>query len=198
MDEIDESQEVGGRDGLWLSVSEIARRKCISKSALSRRVSRLEEQGLLETRPGPRCNVKLINLAALDRLCDETTDLAREMNGVADDRRRRDPNDPSFIYTQEQARKAAYDADLKKLELDERLGRLLPIEDLEIAAATTAETIVQILNSLPSMTDEIMAMARTSDTARLRQLLKKIVFDVRTALAHGMRDLAHSGYASGD
>jgi DNA-binding MarR family transcriptional regulator len=177
-------------DGLWLSVSDIAKRKGLSKSALSRRIARLERDGLLETRAGARCT-KLVNLAAHDRVIGETTDLAREANGT---RRsiRRSPDDPAFIYTQQQARRAAYDADLKKLELDERLGRLLPVEDVDAANAAVAERIVQVLSSLPGKADEIMAFALRSDQPGLRRLLNKIVLDIRTLLAQEMRALAAS------
>ncbi|MGA3304367.1 MAG: helix-turn-helix domain-containing protein [Methylovirgula sp.] len=176
-------------EGLWLSVSDIARRKGISKAALSRRVSRLEGDGLLETRAGPR-GAKLVNLAALDRVRNETTDLARAANGIGF-RQRQHPNDPAFIYTHEQARRSAYDADLKKLELDEKLGKLLLVEDVAAAVTATGERIVHVLNSLPSRADEIMAFASRGDLPALTQLLRKIVFDIRSAMADEMRAFAH-------
>ena len=39
-------------DGLWMSVSDLAKQKGISKQALAKRVGRLEAQGLLSVRSG--------------------------------------------------------------------------------------------------------------------------------------------------
>jgi predicted site-specific integrase-resolvase len=64
-------------DGHWAKVSELARLRGVSTAAISRRVSRYEALGLLNSRPG-NARSKLVNVAELDRIARGTT--VREPN----------------------------------------------------------------------------------------------------------------------
>lgn len=175
---------VGAVDGIWLPVSEIARQKGISKQAVSKRVARFCDQGLLETKTGDRGAV-LVNLVEYDRIAGEVTDFAREQGGrpAAE---RNDPGDSaSASYTKAQADEKRYKAEMARLDLEQRLGKVLPIEQVERAMIRVAENIVRQIDRLP---------ARTDDPA-MRRLLKDFSLELRTEIASSMSQLFDEGRA---
>lgn len=168
-------------DGLWMTVSDIARRKGVSKQAIAKRVDRFASQGLIETRSGPR-GAKLVNLAQYDKIAGEASDAIREMSaGRAPTAA---PSDNSLAT--QQARRVAYQADLAKLDLDERLGKLLPVADVEAAMVRCAEVMVRTIEQLPGRADDLAAAVAKEGTTGARSFLKTIGFDLRTALAREM------------
>jgi biotin operon repressor len=176
--------------GLWLSISGLARAKGVSKQAISKRVHRLEGDGLLALRAGDN-GARLVNLAQYDRVSNEVTDLARATNGrhspLADH-----PNVQSDTqnYTEAQARRASYEADLKKLDLDERLAKLLPCDEVEAALDLVRQTIERVLDDLPASAEALTAATVKDGAAGTRAALKKIAFDLRTKFAAEMQKLA--------
>ena len=182
-------------DGLWLTVSDLARQRGITKGPLSRRVARLEDQGLLTTRPGERGS-KLINVAEFDKVTGETTDAVRELNGNTAKTAPlplSTPGDP--VLAREQARRAAYDADLKQLDLKERLGQVVPIDDVEAAMVRVAETMVRTIDQLPSFADDLAAAVAKDGVHGARTFLKSKARDLRDALAKNLRLLEAEGRA---
>jgi DNA-binding MarR family transcriptional regulator len=167
----------------WETVSALARRRGVDKSAISRRVARYEAQGLLKTRPGGGGR-KLVNVAEFDRVAAETTDAVRELNGSAGGARLASsttdatPGDP--ILAKEQARRAAYGADLKKLDLEERLGNLVSLAKVTEAQAICAQRIVQVIER----------MTERAHDAASRAALKQLARDVRDELANAMALIA--------
>src|SRR5277367_6578851 len=67
---------------VWASISELVRSRDVRKSAISKRVTRLEREGLVHPRPGP-LNSKEVNLAEFELACAQTTDEIRAQNGRA-------------------------------------------------------------------------------------------------------------------
>jgi len=193
-------------DDFWIGINELARQKGIAPSVMSRRITKLEAQGLLETRLGPR-NSKLVNLVAYDRIRSETRDAIRESvqdreSLVAPPERvpsaaGSDPNDKSLA--REQARRMSYQAELSRLDLEERLGKLIAVEDVSAAMSECAEAIVRGLEQLPSRADEIAAAVGREGPHGARTLMKSMVLDVRKALEREMRRIfeesgaAHAG-----
>jgi DNA-binding MarR family transcriptional regulator len=108
----------------WASITELAEVKGRNKSAISRRVARLEEAGLLRTRRGPK-GEKLVNIEAFDRLVASHGDAVQEMNGM------RASADSDPILSREQAKRAAADAEMKRMDLEERRGRILSADHAE-------------------------------------------------------------------
>jgi DNA-binding MarR family transcriptional regulator len=189
---------VEGEQGYWLSVSELARLRGVDKAAISRRAKRYEEQGLLKPKAG-RGGVKLICVAEFDRAAGMATDAVRELNGAGGGAApapvAATAGDP--VLPREQARRAAYDADLKKLDLDERLGKLLPVEDVEHAMVECAEAMVRIIDQVPGRAEEVAAAVASDGTAGARTFLRDFARDLRTRLAQEMR-LRGSAEADGD
>lgn len=179
-------------EGYWETISNLARMRGVDKSAISRRVARFEARGLLTTRAGARGR-KLVPVAAFDRIVRETTDAVRELNGSAGGAPSAvagaAPGDP--ILAREQARRASYDADLKKLELGERLGELAPVETMQEAFRAVVETFARGLDQLPSRAEQDFAEASKS-VAGLRAVYRKAANDLRDGLANDLRQMRAS------
>ncbi len=171
-----QSEVNGELTGLFLTISTIARERGVDKAAVSRRVKRLEQQGLISTRRGPQGS-KLVNLAEFDRVTGETLDLVRATNGVS----RHWPFkqfDP--VLAKEQARRASYEADLKELELLERQGKVIPIERVEEVTIRFAENFLRKIGQLPDFAEEMSSVVAKEGTAGARQLLISIAAELCT------------------
>jgi DNA-binding MarR family transcriptional regulator len=161
----------------WLTVSALARLRGVDKAAVSRRVARLEAAGALTTRAGER-GTKLINVAEFTHAVEMTKDAVREANGraaspihrtAAETNGRRSaaasqvaeadmgntPSDP--ILAREQARKTKIAADLGQIELDRRLGLLVPLDDVVSAARTAAERLRRGVEQMGSRAEDVAA-----------------------------------------
>lgn len=182
-----------GGGGFWLSISDLAKHKGLSKQALAERVARFEAAGKISTRPGPG-RAKLVNVAEFDRAAGEIGDLGREQ-GAATRRgaplpapaapaattippRPFDPEAP--VYTVEQARNMAYKAELARLELEERQGKIVSVDIVRAGALRAGEEIVRVLDRLPQVADEL-AVALTKEGAHgVRLALKRVALAMRT------------------
>ncbi len=189
-------------DGLWATISELARLRGVDKAAISRRVTRLEAQGLLQTRHG-KGGTKLVNVAAFDRATEETTDAIRELNGAQAAASAVlapvMPGDP--ILAREQARRDAYSADLSKLDLDERLGKLMPVEDHFRILDSIYDPIVRMIDQMPDRADEMEAAEARDGAAGRRNFLRRLALAQREAIDKAMSALAESlarGAADGE
>jgi hypothetical protein len=174
--------------GLWLSISEIARIKEKSRQAIAKRVDALAEAGKLQTKPGEG-GTKLVNLAQFDRAVGESGDAVKEGAAVtraeAEGDTERNP-----ALRDHQARAAQYTADLKYLDLEERLGRLVPVAEVEDAAAKCAEATVRIIDRLPTFADSIAGAVGKDGPAGARAKLKEIARELRAAIAAAHGELA--------
>lgn len=176
-------------EGLWVSVSALAGLKGVAKQTISEKVARLVGDGKLQTKPG-KGKAKLINVAAYDRALGETTDLARAQ-GAQTKQAAADPatpRDPTF--TKHQADRAGYEAELKRLDLEERLGRLRTVADIEDATVACGETVVRLIEQLVLSADEMAAAVAKDGVAGARGVLKNIQFDLRTKIAEAFTKIA--------
>lgn len=169
-----------------LSIADIARRKGVSKQAISKRVARLEQLGQIATQKGPRGTV-LVSLAEYDRAVGETSELAHVQ---APQPKIAAAVDAEHVYTREQAREKAYAADLKKLDLDERLGKLVPIEDLAAAGGRIAETLVRQIDQMSGRAGELAAAVAKDGETGARSFLRTMGRDLREVLARELAALA--------
>lgn len=179
-----------GRDGLWVSVSDLAARKGVTKQTIAEKVARLEAQGLLSTRPG-KGRAKLVNLAEFDRAIGETGDAIREMAAASARPSAAPmpvaPDGADPILAKEQARRVAYQADLAKLDLDERLGKLLPVEHVTAAMVRCAEALTRTLEQMPTRADDLAAAVAKEGVTGARAFLRAMARDMRALLAREMR-----------
>ncbi len=179
---------------LWISISELAKRAGIAQPGMSKRINRLVSKGLLEIRLGPQ-GAKLINIVAYDRLRARTADGIRSL-AIASTRNSAPPaiprsenldpddsqlGDPSLA--KEQARRVGYQAELAKLDLQERLKELLPAEEVQKAFEVFGEKSIRALERFLSYSDEIATAVGKDGSQGARTVLKKAVHEVRKALA---------------
>ena len=171
--------------GLWLSISEIARLKGRSRQAVAKRVASLVAGGLLDTRPG-EAGTKLVNLAQFDRAVGDTGDAFKE--GAAETRGEIESDDApaSPALRDHQARAAQYTADLKFLDLEERLGRLVPVAEVKEASTKLGETVVRVIERLPTFAETVAAAAIKDGAQGARGALKEIARQLRTEIAEAM------------
>ena len=149
-------------DDEWLSVSALARALGRDKAGVSRRVARFEEQSLLATRIG-KSGVKLVNRGDFDRVAAETVDAVQEANGLKAHAARDHEGAASAgpvgaspgLLSRAQASKTAAQAKLAHLDLDERLGRLLPLERVQEATRASAERLRRAVDTMPSRAEEV-------------------------------------------
>jgi DNA-binding MarR family transcriptional regulator len=181
----------------WLSVSALARLKGVQKSAISNRVKRLEQDGLVHTRHGP-LNSKEINLGEFLRAIERTTDAVREANGRAAAPVHRAanggrssaaspgasadlgdaPSDPILAHVQ--ARRVAAEAELKRMDLEERRGRIVSAEQAEQFVDTCSANAQTVLWRLPGLVEEIIAIGTKDGVPAARAFVKG---HVRAAIA---------------
>ncbi len=194
-------------DFLWVPIGELARRAGIAQPVMSRRIARLVQDGLLETRAG-RQGAKLVNIAAYDRVRARTSDgikslaaaSARTMPSVhippldasqlafGEAPAKADPNEK--ILSQEQARRVSYQAELARLDLEERLGKLVPINGVVSAAQICGDTIIRALDVYVQRAEEIAAAVAKDGVAGARGVAKQHTIEVRRAIAAAMNAIA--------
>lgn len=184
-------------DGLWVSITDLAKMRGVTKQTIAEKVRRLESEGRLSCREQGRGRPKLVNVAAFDIAVAETGDAIR---AEAAARRRGSEHDPlpppqdppsgDPVLSREQARLAAYKADLAQIELDKRRGQLIDVESVQAAMVRASEVLVQRIERLPSRADDLAAAVAGEGVNGARQFLKQMARELREALAQDMRLLS--------
>lgn len=187
--------------GLWLPVSEIAERLGVGKSTISEKVKALESEGRIATKPG-KGRQKLINLAqyltAVGKTGDAVKELAFEQRAEPDTPAAPDAPPEAARLRDAQTRRAMFDADLKEIELKEKLGALIPVADVQEAQQRAAEAIVRIVERLPTFAEEIAVAVGKDGANGARATLKKIRRDLRQAIADALTAVADAADAAAE
>lgn len=178
-----------GDGGLWLSISDLADHLGLRKQSVAERVTRLEDAGLLTTRAG-KGRAKLVNVAEYEEAVGQTSDLARDLGHAT----RRGgatlpgaPGDP--VYTQEQARRMAYQADREKIGLGKDLELLVPVDQLAADAARVFSAMILRLDRLEGRAEEAALAVGQGGTNGARTFLKGLKVEIRNGIADGLREL---------
>ncbi|MBI1202557.1 MAG: hypothetical protein GC182_08605 [Rhodopseudomonas sp.] len=176
-------------NGLWLSISALAKRKGVKKQTISERVARLETDGLLGTKPGPGRS-KLVNIAEYDRAVGQVGDPAKEAGAATKsgggDSESRDPT-----YRDAKATDAFYAGELKRLEYEERTGKLVLAAEVSAAQDEFGRKIAADLDRILLCTGELAAAVGKDGEQGARRVLKQAIFDVRKRIASDMRAVAN-------
>ena len=176
------------------SVSALAALVGVDKAAVSRRVTRLEAQGLITTQCAGPGKPKLISVAAYLKATEQTADAIRTANGVA--AKAEAPASPSLA--QQQERITSVRADLLQIELDTAKGLLVRADDVRDAMAHAAGELVRGLESLAARADELASALARDGVAGLRAAIKDVVRDLRERMAADMTLLATEKAGDGD
>ena len=163
-----------------LTISQLARELGVDKSAVSRRVARLEGQGLLKTQKAGK--TKLVNRAEFLAATSATVDIVRQANGrgatAAAEGGAADP-----VLAREQARAASIRADLAQIELDKQRRRLVEVEGVEARLGGLVAELAGAIDALPGRADELMAAVTKEGAAGLRAALRGAARELREQLA---------------
>ena len=165
----------------FVSIGEIAASRGVSRQAVHKRLRRLEESGIKVEIRKSKTGETLIRVAEFDRATGEATDLSRSTRHAAPASAAE--ASASSAYTSAQTRKANYAADLARLELLERVGKLVPVEDVETVGDLIGGAVVAEIERLPSHADEMAAAVARDGVAGARLLFKKIAHALREAVA---------------
>jgi DNA-binding MarR family transcriptional regulator len=161
-------------DNGWVTVSALARLRGVDKAAISRRVARLEAAGDLTTRAGAH-GTKLINVSEFNHAVEMTTDAIQESNGLKARAARRDGEGGASpvgasagpALSRAQTARTIAQARIAQLDLNERLGQLLPLDRAQEAARAAAERLRRAVDQMPARAEEVAsALAKDSPFAR--------------------------------
>lgn len=183
----DGTDTVDADNGLWLSMAEIGRRQNppVSREAVRKRVERFVRDGLLSTRPGPGKAI-LVNWVAYDRLVRSETDPAQALRNGREDER------PATggSFSASRAERESYQAENARLDLEERLGRLVDRSEILRLIADVFRRHRDRLLSVPARYADRLAAA--PDAAAARSLLTTALRQELDAFA-GMLDAIEAG-----
>jgi hypothetical protein len=187
----------GGAAGMddLLPLGEIAQLRGLSPSQITNRVKAWTAAGAITS--VKRGRQRLIRLADFDRLVAESAgnwQLAgwRTRRSIALD------GDGESL-TALQKRKAAAETELRMLEIGKRRGALVPLagpQGVETAARQAGGSILRALDMLPGHADDIARAAKSGGSPAVRVALKKVVKELREAVAKAMAELASVGQAA--
>jgi biotin operon repressor len=183
--------EAGG-GGVWISCAELARRRGVSRAAVSKRIAQLVEAGKIETRRDGRS--LMVELASFDRAVGETGDAVKEQAVETAKAQKQPP--ASAPMRDAQTERAQYEARLKALDLAERQGAILPItgeHGIEAAAAAVGMTLAKELDGLTRFADDIAAAVSRDGVAGARRVLKEAGTKIRTSMAQALSTIATKG-----
>lgn len=181
-------------DALRVTITELAQLKGVTRQAISKRLARLVDEGLITVEQ--RGRERLVRLAEWDALTDDVTDLARVAGHATRAARRGEsepdaagaPRDPS--YTQELTRKARYDADLKEIELQRQRQELRSVAEVTDAATKIGEAMVRVIDMLPSRADDLATAVARGGPAAVRDQLRALARSMRGTIARELAALA--------
>ncbi|TPM31783.1 MarR family transcriptional regulator [Mesorhizobium sp. B2-3-5] len=187
---VDMLTEVDGEEtGLWLPLTEIARRRGVSRAAISKRVKRLVAEGSIQTRPGRGGTIE-VELAAFDLATNEATRLDGGPTPATSARARRS----SAPQGGPAADKIRYEAALRRLDFEERIKNLVPIKHVEDAMVRAGEAIVRAIEQLPNFAGELLAATRDGEPA-VRRKLREIKDHIRRQAAEALKLQQQEGEA---
>jgi DNA-binding transcriptional ArsR family regulator len=181
--------------GVWKSLSEIAAMRGVSKMAIKKRVDKFESAGLVTTRREGR--ERLVDLAAYDKAVGYAGDAYREQAAETVREEKAEPSGQSGALRDAQTEKAQWEARRSALDVSERMGKLVPVAEVETAMVRAGEAIVRAIEQLPSFANEIMSASREGEPA-LRRKLRDIKDQLRRRAADALTLQRNAGLADED
>jgi hypothetical protein len=193
----------GGDDAaLWLSISELARRKGVSQQAVSDRISRLGDK--ITLRPG-RGRERLVNVAQFDQVTGDNSFLPQATAAATVRMLDQEPLAPALpavpggkTISEVQREKLLCDTGLTALKYAEARGEVVPLageHGLEQATREIGDAFRQAVGRLHMRAPELAASAARDGVAGVRALLKVAERDILGSLATALAALGDKGKA---
>jgi DNA-binding MarR family transcriptional regulator len=187
-----------GAGGVWVTCADLARRRGVSRAAITKRVNKLVADGLIAVREDGAS--RLVDVVSFDRAIGETGDAIKEQaaatrkaaaGGAA--------GKPGAAMRDAQTERAQYEARMKALDLAERERQVLPIKGphgIEAAAIRIATVLARDLDGMAARADEVATAVSREGVAGARRVLKEIAFRMRQSLAASLAEIAADGEAA--
>ncbi|WP_440640266.1 hypothetical protein ACSHT2_02675 [Bradyrhizobium sp. PUT101] len=187
-----------------MTQAEYARHRGVSRQAISKLIGngKIPPSAIVPGENGAR----LINPAVADHalgegrervLLDpsETDDLLADVEGAAPAPRaispapsaRPEQHENIAALTKARTETEVYRAERARLELEEKRGKLLKVEDVVASMEKCGAVIVRELEALPNFADELVAAIAKDGAGGARSVLKRIGREVRAQLEQNMR-----------
>ena len=208
--------------GVWVTYAELARRRGVSRAAITKRVTRLAAEQRVETRA--EGSSRLVELASFDRAVGEAGDAVKTLAAetARNNRRGRQAGDGAVdaprpagsagtdggggepgrmpgTLAAAQTERAQYEARLKALDLAERQRLVLPIRGehgVETAVTAIGIALARDADGLARWADEIATAVSKDGVAGARRVLKEIGVRFRETFAASLAALAADGEAA--
>jgi len=187
---------------LWVSISELARRKGLAPQSVHERIKRLG--GKIEMRPG-KGRERLVNIAQFDQLTGDNSFLpqasaAATVRMLADESLA--PALPAApggkTISEVQREKLLYDTGLTALKYAEARGEVLPIggdHGIEQATREIGDALRQAVGRLHMRAAEAVAVGAKDGVIGMRALLKSAERDILRSLATALAAIGDKGKA---
>ena len=194
----------GDDAALWLSISELARRKGVSQQAISDRINRLGDK--ITLRPG-RGRQRLVNVAQFDQLTGDNSFLPQTAAAATVRMLADEPLAPALpaaaggggkTISEVQREKLLYDTGLVALKYAEARGEVLPIggdHGIEQATREIGDAFRQAVGRLHMLAAEAVAVAAKDGVVGMRALLKSAERDILRSLATALAAIGDKGKA---
>jgi hypothetical protein len=177
----------GGVEMAVGSQSDYAKHANISRQM----VSKLVKQGKIPKRPDGK-----IDFAVADHARKQNSDPGRV--SVKDEPAVTAPAGTSgggVSFNDAKTASAAYDAKLKQLAYEEKMGALVPIRDVENAMVASGRQIRRALDTVLTWADEIDAAARNGGVDAVRAKLKERVRGLEESISESLNLMANDDQA---
>jgi hypothetical protein len=187
---------------LWVSISELARRKGITPQSVSERIARLGAK--IELRPG-RGRERLVNIAQFDQLTGDNSFLPQASAAATVRMLADEPLAPVLpaapggkTISDVQREKLLYDTGLTALKYAEARGEVVPLggeHGLEQATREIGDAFRQAVGRLHMRAPEIAAAAVKDGVTGVRLQLKAAEREILGSLAMALAVLGDRGKA---
>ncbi|MCB2106367.1 MAG: hypothetical protein KDE14_01645 [Rhodobacteraceae bacterium] len=171
---------------VMMTIAEIAARDAVSRPAVSQQVKRLVEQHGLHVDRDERGRVAQVNVAQYDMLRERHGDPSKDQRPE-----REEEQEPARdSYDEALRQKTWYEAERKRLDLEEALKRLVPVDDVIAAVDALSETITSTVRTLQNETDILASALARGGPHELRIALKAIETKMLSAIATALDAIA--------
>ncbi|WP_224406137.1 hypothetical protein [Afifella sp. IM 167] len=163
-------------------------------------ISKLVKAGRIPTTLCPRTGKKRIDPAVADHALGETKlrlDEPRPLNvakgalrPATDEAAAAGAESNSAALTKARTVTEEYRAKSAELDYQQRVGRLVAIEDVEASMAKCAEVMVREIDQLPVLADDLATAVSRNGVSGVRKLLKDKARSLRESVASSMRLMA--------
>lgn len=181
--------------GVWVSISDLAKRKNISRQSAKERVDRLVSKGLIETRAEGRS--RMVELASFDRAVGDVGDAFKETS--AETKKETAPAAAHKPLRDAQTERAQYEAQLKALDLAERQGKILPIKGdhgIEHALTLAGVAVAKEIDGFMTVVDDLAVAIGKEGVIGGKRVMKEAIRERRAKIAEAMAKVIAEGHAA--